>query len=139
MDMPKENLISELNERVEFFSAEYARLRTEFVLEDRPTARYRIERNMKDALAQKEAAERAIGVIISSSPDKERQRRSSKITSEKTSTSTLTQEKIVRKDSKSDQDSLLQRPIGYIGITVFAGVLILFVAYLIRQYVGIQI
>lgn len=48
---------SELKERIEFFHNEYHRLRTESVMENNPTTKHSIEKNMQEALAQKESAE----------------------------------------------------------------------------------
>lgn len=48
---------SEVEERIAFFHNEYHRLRAESVLENNPITKHSIEKNMQEALSQKESAE----------------------------------------------------------------------------------
>ncbi|NOQ16353.1 MAG: hypothetical protein GQ581_04770 [Methyloprofundus sp.] len=57
MNEIKNNEVSELEEKIGFFNNHYHRLCTESVMEMNPIAKYSIEKNMKEALAQKEEAE----------------------------------------------------------------------------------
>lgn len=57
MNEIKNKETSELEEKISFFNNEYHRLRAESVMENNPTTKSSIEKNMKEALAQKEEAE----------------------------------------------------------------------------------
>jgi hypothetical protein len=67
MKISKDKNISELKERIKFFHNEYHRLRAESVLENNPSAKYGIEQNMKEALIQKENAEKLLDYIMQKS------------------------------------------------------------------------
>ena len=67
MKKSKDKNISELKERIKFFHSEYHRLRTESVLENNPSAKYGIVQNMKEALMQKENAEKLLDYILKKS------------------------------------------------------------------------
>ena len=67
MKKSKDKNTSELKERIKLFQNEFHRLRTESVLEKNPSAKCGIEQNMKEALMQKENAEKLIDDILKKS------------------------------------------------------------------------
>jgi hypothetical protein len=67
MKKSKDKNISELKKRIKFFHNEFYRLRTESVLENNPSTKYGIEQNMKEALMQKENAEKLLDYILKNS------------------------------------------------------------------------
>jgi hypothetical protein len=129
----------ELNEKIEFFNNEYHRLKAESVIESNPTVRYRIEKNMQEALAELENTKKLLEAIRQPSVSIGSHKKSTLVYAIPNSIKNLSSNKQQYgiKDKKSI--NLLQRPIGYIGITAFAGVLTVIVVYLIKKHFDIPL
>lgn len=133
-------LSSELNERIEFINNEYHRLKAESVIESNPIAKYRIEKNMKEALREIENTKKLLQdtqqpPIGGGSQEK----KTALVDTIPNSTTEPSYNKPPYDVKGKNSTNLLQRPIGYIGITAFAGVLTIFVVYLIKKHFGIPL
>jgi len=132
-------LESELNEKIEFFDNEYHRLKAESVIESSPTARYRIEKNMQDALSEVENTKKLLEALRQPSVNIGSHKKSTLVDAIPNSTTNPSRNKPQYGIKDKNSINLLQKPIGYIGITAFAGVLTILVVYLIKKHFGIPL
>jgi hypothetical protein len=132
-------LESELNEKIEFFDNEYHRLKAESVIESSPTARYRIEKNMQEALSEVENTKKLLKALRQPSVNIGSDKKSTLVDVIPNSTTNPSSNKPQYDIKDKNSINLLQRPIGYIGITAFAGVLTILVVYLIKKHFSISL
>jgi hypothetical protein len=132
-------LESELNEKIEFFENEHHRLKVELLIESRPTARYHIAKNMREALAEVENTKKLLETIREPSESIGSHTKLTLVDAIPNSTKNPSSRKKQYGIKENKSINLLHRPIGYIGITALAGVLTVLVVYLIKKHFGIPL